>query len=1219
MPETNFKDFSALKIKLASPEEIRSWSHGEVLKPETINYRTFRTEKDGLFDERIFGPTKDYECFCGKYKRIRYKGVICDKCGVEVTTAKVRRERMGHIELASPCAHVWFCRGVPSQMGTLLGISPRGLDSVVYFSSFLVMAVNEDKKTEVLSAVEEELATKKQALKQEVEAKINQLAAAAEEKTKGQPGLVAEELLLKIRQEKAVIRRERVLAQDKLEDEYKLIRERLQQINRLTVIPYLIYDELGDYIDQFAKIAMGAEALRNVLQEIDLDDLSQKIKKKLAKSQGQKLVRLTKRLRVVEGFRLAQIKPSWMILDAIPVIPPDLRPLVQLQGGRFAASDLNDLYRRVINRNNRLKKLLALGAPEVIVRNEKRMLQEAVDSLLDRSRRQQRESRGGKELRSLSDMLKGKKGRFRLNLLGKRVDYSGRSVIVVGPDLKLDQCGLPREMALELFKPFVLREIILEGLAPNVKSARFVLEERPPEVWDILEKLVKDHPVLLNRAPTLHRLGFQAFYPQLIDGKAIQIHPCVCVGYNADFDGDQMAVHLPLSDLARKEAHEIMLSTKNLLKPADGVPVSVPIREMVVGTYYLTSMVKKNEKLRVFSDESEVLLALQTDKIALRQPIEVRIGKELLETTAGRVIFNRILPKSLRFFNDETNKENGAVKKLVNKCLQTEGWPRTAQLIDDLKRLGFEYAMKSGISMGIFDGKIVPEKDALIRQADQKSAEVDQSFRRGLITERERTNLMAQAWIEITEKLDDLTWNNLDKDNPIKILVSSGARGTRDQVKQIAGIRGLIVDPLGHLVKLPIRSNYREGLTDIEYFSSARGGRKGLIDTALKTADAGYLTRRLADVAQDTIIREGDCGTTAGLELGLGEGTLLTTFEERLVGRVAAENIKAGRKILVKAGELLDTEAAKKIANSGVEKVLVRSPMTCQSHHGICARCYGLDLATQEMVKVGTPVGIIAAQSIGEPGTQLTLRTRHIGGIITAKDVTQGLPRVEEVFEARTPKDLGLMSPIAGKVKVVERDEKRFVRVTGHGAEAEEVEFEIEPTAELKVQSGDLVAAGTPLTVGFLDPEKVMEQLGIEAAQKYILNEVQQVYSSQGVTLADKHIEVIIRQMFSKMKVESPGDTQFLPGEIVGRYLLEEENEKMRAEKKEPATASVVLLGITKAALETDSFLAAASFINTTRVLTEAAASGKVDKLLGLKENVIIGRLIPTGERAKLE
>ncbi len=1230
MPENNFKDFDALKIKLASPEKIRSWSRGEVLKPETINYRTFRTEKDGLFDERIFGPTKDYECYCGKYKRIRYKGVICDKCGVEVTSSKVRRERMGHITLASPCAHVWFFRGIPSRMGTLLGISPRGLDSVVYFSSFLVVGVDEDKKAKVLSAIEEELAEKKAEVKKEIEARIKEVTSETEGKIRDQPDLAAGELRLKARQEKAVIRRERALRQDELEDKYKLARGHIQEIAYLSVIPHTLYDELGDYIDQFVEVSMGAEALQEVLKKVDLLELSQKIKRQLAKSKGQKKVKLIKRLRVVEGCRLAEVRPEWMILDVIPVIPPDLRPLVQLQGGRFAASDLNDLYRRVINRNNRLKKLSELGAPQVIVRNEKRMLQDAVDALLDKSRgrRPRAAGRGGKELRSLSDMLKGKKGRFRLNLLGKRVDYSGRSVIVVGPNLKLDQCGLPREMALELFKPFVLREIMLEGLAPNIKSARFVLEERSPEVWDILEKLVKDHPVLLNRAPTLHRLGFQAFYPQLIDGKAIQIHPCVCAGFAADFDGDQMAVHLPLSSRARKEANDVMLSARNLLKPSSGTPITIPDTDMIIGTYHLTSMrpsTSSSDSAQdgppVFSDESEAIVALNSGAVGLREPIKVRIEGKFWETTAGRVIFNQVLPKSLRFFNDETNKENGAVRELINRCLTLEGRSRTVQLIDDLKELGFKYATISGISMGIFDGEVVPERDELVREADEKSAEIDQSFRRGLITDRERLNLMSQVWIDTTERLDELTWNNLGEDNPVKVLVSSGARGTRDQVKQIAGIRGLIVDPLGRLVKLPIRSNYREGLTGFEYFSSARGGRKGMIDTALKTADAGYLTRRLADVAQEVIVRDEDCGTRQGLEIRRGEETILASFADRLVGRTAVAGIKVGRKVLVKAGELITEEVAQKIFDSKLESVVVRSPMTCELRHGICARCYGLDLATQEMVKVGTPVGIIAAQSIGEPGTQLTLKTRHIGGIVTAKDVTRGLPRVEEVLEARTPKDLGLMSPVAGKVKVVERDDKRIVRVTATDKKAveKEVEFEVEPTAELKVASGDLVAAGTPLTDGFLDPEKVMDSLGVEVAQRYILSEVQNVYASQGVTLADKHIETIVRQMFNKMKVESSGDTGFLPGEIVSRYAFEEENEKVLAKKKEPATAQVVLLGITKAALETDSFLAAASFIETTRVLTEAAASGKVDKLLGLKENVIIGRLIPTGERARLE
>jgi len=1182
-----FEDFSALRLRLASPEEILSWSHGEVLKPETINYRTFRAEKDGLFDERIFGPTKDYECYCGKYKRIRYKGVICEKCGVEVTSSKVRRERMGHISLAYPCAHIWFFHGVPSPMATLLDISPRSLDAVVYFSAFLVTAVDENKKAKVLSALEREFSEKRAALR------------------------------------KLEDKKQRARKLKNLEERYQAVIKTIKQLHYLSVVSTRFFEEWKDYLEQFATLSTGAAALREVLEKIDLKALSSQLKKKLARSKGQKAVKIGKRLRIVEAMRLSGVRPEWMVLTVIPVIPPDLRPIVQLEGGRFATSDLNDLYRRVINRNNRLKKLLELGAPEIIVRNEKRMLQEAVDALLDSShtRLRLRPQRGKKKLRSLSDMLRGKQGRFRQNLLGKRVDYSGRSVIVVGPHLRLDQCGLPKEMALELFKPFVLHEILAEGLAPNVKSARTVLEGRGPEVWDILERLVRDHPILLNRAPTLHRLGIQAFYPRLIDGKAIQIHPCICAGYNADFDGDQMAVHLPLSSAARRESHELMLSTKNLRKPADGVPITVPSKGMIIGTYYLTSMRGTLRSQHVFADETEALVALHSGKIGLREPIRVRIDGKVWETTVGRIIFNQVLPKSLRFFNEETNKKNGAVKKLIHRCLELEGRARTVQLVDDLKELGFRYATLSGISMGIFDGKISPLKDKIVAEASAKAAEIDASFRRGLITRQEKLRLSAQVWVDATEKLDELTWNNLGEDNPIKVMVSSGARGTRDQVKQIAGIRGLIVDPLGHLVELPIRSNYREGLTGFEYFTSARGGRKGMIDTALKTADAGYLTRRLVDVAQDVLVREEDCGTSEGLELKRGEGTLLASFEERLVGRVAARDVRDGQKIIVRKGEVITEELAQRIAQSRVESVLLRSPMTCKTRYGVCAKCYGYDLASQEMVKVGTPVGIIAAQSIGEPGTQLTLRTRHVGGIITAKDVTQGLPRVEEIFEARTPKDLALMSPIDGRVSLVEREGKRILRIlpVDKKAEVSEVEFEVRPGSELRVADGDLVAAGTPLTEGFLDLSEMLASLGREATQKYILSEVQKVYASQGVNLADKHIEVIIRQMFNKVKIDSPGDTSLLPGEIVSRYTLEEENEKALREKKEPATAHLVVLGITKAALETGSFLAAASFINTTRVLTEAAISGKVDRLLGLKENVIIGRLIPTGERARLD
>jgi DNA-directed RNA polymerase subunit beta' len=1221
-----FKEFKALRIKLASPERICTWSHGEVTKPETINYRTFRAEKDGLFDERIFGPTKDFECYCGKYKRIRFKGVVCDKCGVEVTYSRVRRERMAHIKLASPCAHVWFFRGIPSQMGILLNLSPRALESVVYFSSYLVKELDENKKVHVLSDLEKECLQKKKILKDEASKTIEQLEKDVQEKTKDLSGLALEELLLKQRRKISLEREKLQKEMEKVEQEYQRIAENLKAIAKLTVIPESLYGRWHDYIDKFAVVGIGAEALLEVLEKIDLVELSRKIKKRLARSQGQKAVKLSKRLRVVEGFKLAEVRPEWMILTVLPVIPPDLRPLVQLEGGRFAASDLNDLYRRVINRNNRLQKLLDLGAPEVIVRNEKRMLQEAVDALIDSSRRRTtiRPRRGRQELRSLSDMLKGKQGRFRQNLLGKRVDYSGRSVIVVGPELKLDQCGLPREMALELFKPFILREIIREGLAPNVKSARFVWEQRPPEVWDILEKLVRDHPVLLNRAPTLHRLGIQAFYPQLIEGNAIQIHPCICAGYNADFDGDQMAVHLPLSSQARREANDIMLSSKNLLKPSSGVPITVPDKDMIIGAYYLTSLRPKPEREEplLFPDEGQAILAYQLGKVRLREPIRVRVEGKLWETSVGRLLFNQALPKSLRYFNEETNKQNGAVKKLINLCLEREGRARTVELVDDLKELGFRFATSSGISMGIFDAEIIPQKQALVEEANQKAAEIDSSFRRGLITRQEKLRLSEQVWVEATENLDDLTWDNLGEDNPVKLMVTSGARGTRDQVKQIAGIRGLIVDPLGRLVELPIRSNYREGLSGFEYFASARGGRKGVIDTALKTADAGYLTRRLVDVAQEVLVREEDCGTTEGLTLNHRDTTLLTSFAERLVGRFAAQDVKAGRRVLVKKGGLITPEKAEKVEKeTAVEEVVLRSPLACQARYGICAKCYGVDLATQEVVQLGTPVGVMAAQSIGEPGTQLTLRTYHLGGIITTKDVTQGLPRVEEIFEARTPKETALMAPFAGRVKIVEREGKRILRLTASDKKAEEkeVEFTVEPAADLKVENGDLVAAGTPLTGGFLDPSEMLGSLGTPATQKYLLGEVQNVYASQGVYLADKHIEVIIRQMFGKVQIDSPGDTQLLPGEIVSRFVFEEENEGMIAAGREPATAKMVVLGITRASLETDSFLAAASFINTTRVLTEAAASGKVDRLLGLKENVIIGRLIPTGERAKLD
>jgi DNA-directed RNA polymerase subunit beta' len=1223
-PTFNLKDFDMLRIKLASPEEILSWSHGEVLKPETINYRTYRAEKDGLFDERIFGPTKDYECYCGKYKRIRFKGVVCDKCGVEVTSSRVRRERMGHIKLATPCAHVWFFRGIPSQMSIILGISPRALDSVIYFSSFLVTGVDRQKKTEVISRIDKEHEKNLKDLKKETSEKIEQLEKKAAEKIRGLDELVAKGVLLGVRKEIAQERERLQREKEKRESAHKRLRDNLKGIKRLSVIPEQVYDRFAEYINAFAVVGTGAVAVKTVLEDLDVDKAVHQLKRQLAKAHGQKAIKLSRRLRLLEGMHSAGVDPAWMILTVLPVIPPDLRPLVQLEGGRFAASDLNDLYRRVINRNNRLKDLLEIGAPEVIVRNEKRMLQEAVDSLIDISRRRgtTRPRRGRQELRSLTDMLKGKQGRFRQNLLGKRVDYSGRSVIVVGPELKLAECGIPKEMALELFKPFVLREIMREGLAPNVKSARTVWEERPAEVWDILDRLVKDHPVLLNRAPTLHRLGIQAFYPKLIDGKAIQIHPCVCAGYNADFDGDQMAVHLPLSAHARRESHEVMRSTRNLLKPSSGVPITVPDKDMIIGTYYLTAMrPAESSEIRPFASEEDALVAYSAGRIGLRVPIRVPIDSTPIETTVGRIIFNRVLPPSLRFFNQETNKQNGAVKKLIAQCLEKEGPSRTVKLIDDLKELGFRYATLSGVSMGIFDAEIAARKDEILKMANEKAAEIDRSFRRGLITRREKLRLSEQLWVEVTEELDTLTWENMDKDNPIRLMVASGARGTRDMVKQIAGIRGLIVDSLGRLVELPIRSNYRQGLTGFEYFNSARGGRKGLIDTALKTADAGYLTRRLVDVAQEVLVREEDCQTKDGLTLKKGDDTLLTTFAERLVGRFAAHDVVVDGEVFVSAGELISEEVAQKISAAEVEEVTIRSPLACETRYGICRKCYGVDLATDELVEIGAAVGIMAAQSIGEPGTQLTLRTRHVGGIITAKDVTQGLPRVEEIFEARVPKDPALMAPFAGRVEIIEKGEnERILRIknTDKDGVPPEVEFELDPLAELTVEDGDLVGQGAELTKGFLDPEEILDVLGKPAAQKYLLKEVQKVYSSQGVALADKHIEVIIRQMLNKVRIESPGGTDFMPGEVVSEFSFAAANEKARAAGKDPATGETIVLGITKASLATESFLAAASFINTTRVLTEASLSGRVDHLRGLKENVIIGRLIPTGERARL-
>lgn len=1170
-----FKEFDALKLSIASPELIKSWSYGEVTKPETINYRTYKMEKDGLFDERIFGPTKDYECYCGKYKKARFKGIICDKCGVEVTTKRVRRERMGHITLASPVAQIWFFRGMPSLMSIVLDISPRNIEDVIYFSRFLVISVNEEKRKEALGRFEKEWGEKVKA---------------AEEKEK-----------------------------TKLKDQLKVGRDILRTLKPFSLLTELEYEIVAPYLKDFAEAMMGAEAIRRALATIDLAKLATRLHERVRESVGERRGAAMRRLRVIENLRSTGTDPIWLVLSILPVIPPDLRPMVQLEGGRFATSDLNDLYRTVINRNNRLRKLLELGAPEIIIRNEKRMLQEAVDALIDSTKaRRGRVQRGRKVLRSFADLLSGKQGRFRQNLLGKRVDYSGRSVIVVGPKLRLDQVGIPQEMALELFKPHVLREILLRGYASNLRGAKNYLETRSDDVWDILDELVRDRPVLLNRAPSLHRLSVLGFYPVLVEGSAIQLHPAVCSGFNADFDGDAMAVHLPLTKPAIEEVKTLMLSTHNLLRPATGDPIAYPSKEQVLGTYYLTSIparerARMDAQLKVFADPDEALLSHELGQTGLRERIKVRIDGRLVTTSAGRIILNEVLPEFLRFYNDQVGAEE--VRKFVAQAIERAGDEAASKLIDAIKDLGFRYSTSSGISIAASDGVVPAEKGKVLAQAEEKIAEIERNFRRGLITDRERRELSRVVWSEATATLDELVWNSLFEENPIKLIITSGAaRATRDQVKQIAGMRGQVIDPTGKIIELPIRSNYREGLTSFEYFVGARGARKGLVDTALRTADAGYLTRRLIDVAQDVLIREEDCGTRDSVTLSKTEETLLVTFTRRLLGRIAAEEVKVKGKTVVKRNELIGADEAKAIEAAGITEVKIRSPLTCTSLLGVCTACYGLDLGRNRPVEVGTPVGIIAAQSIGEPGTQMTLRTKHTGGIAVT-DITQGLPRVEEVFEARTPKFEGLLAEFPGKVKVVEEGELRKIFVTAGGKTMEE---DVPVGREILIKDGEEVAAGQPLTEGYLDPKKLLRLKGVRATQKYLVNENLKVYSSQGVALDDIHLETIVRQMFNKVRITDPGDTHFIPEEVVTKTQLESENKHLPKSGKE-AEGEVVLLGITKSSLKTDSWLSAASFQETTRILTESAASGKVDRLFGLKENVIVGRLIPTGERARLK
>ena len=1198
-----FNTFEAMQIGLASPEKIRQWSYGEVKKPETINYRTLKPERDGLFCEKIFGPQKDWECHCGKYKRIRYKGIVCDRCGVEVTKAKVRRERMGHIELAAPVSHIWYFKGIPSRMGLLLDISPHILEKVLYFAQYIVI---DPGKTE------------------------------------------------------------------------------LNKKDALTEKEYMAYYE--KYGDRF-RAGMGAEAIKELLEEIDIDKLSEELKEELETAQGQKKIKLSKRLEVVESFRKSDNRPEWMILDCVPVIPPEIRPMVQLDGGRFATSDLNDLYRRVINRNNRLKRLLELGAPNIIVRNEKRMLQEAVDALIDNGRRGRPVTGpGNRALKSLSDMLKGKQGRFRQNLLGKRVDYSGRSVIVVGPALKIYQCGLPKEMALELFKPFVMKRLVENGSAHNIKSAKRMVERARTEVWDVLENVIREHPVLLNRAPTLHRLGIQAFEPILVEGRAIRLHPLVCTAFNADFDGDQMAVHVPLSPEAQAEARFLMLSANNLLKPQDGRPVTVPTQDMVLGSYYLTLVKPMEVKVtdagdsdleagkvyryydavhtqnilleqqgkkkieytqdgvgcfageigegKYFASVNEAMMAYDCGDVGLHAPVKVRVEKDIdgiaeskiIETTVGRLIFNEVIPQDLGFV-DRTIPENvfepevsfladkKSLGKIVDACIKVHGTTKTAEVLDSIKELGYKFSTRGAITISVSDMEIPGSKAERLAEAEVEVEKITKLYRKGLITDDERYRKVIETWQGANDRITKALMDNLDKYNPIYMMATSGARGSINQIRQLAGMRGLMANTQGRTVEIPIRASFREGLNILEYFISTHGARKGLADTALRTADSGYLTRRLVDVSQDVIIREVDCHTHDGINVSeIVEGKdVIEPLEERLIGRVNCDDIvhpETGE-VIIPENTLMNKEMARRVVDAGIKQVKIRSVLNCHAKVGVCAHCYGANLASRgELVNIGEAVGIIAAQSIGEPGTQLTMRTFHTGGV-AGDDITQGLPRVEELFEARKPKGLAIVTDIAGTVTVNKTKSKTEVMIADSEGMAQT--YLIPYGSTLKVSDGDVVEAGDELTTGSINPHDILRIKNLRAVQEYLVKEVQKVYRQQAVDIADKHIEVIVRQMMRKVKIEDPGDSNYLVGETEDRIKFGELVEQYKAEGKNPPVGEELLLGITKAALATDSFLSAASFQETTRVLTDAAIKGKIDPLIGLKENVIIGKLIPAG------
>jgi DNA-directed RNA polymerase subunit beta' len=1362
-------NFDAIQIRLASPEAIRSWSHGEVTKPETINYRTLKPEHGGLFCERIFGPTKDWECYCGKYKRVRHAGTICDKCGVEVTRSKVRRERMGHIELAAPVAHIWYVKGTPSRLGLLLDISPRNLERVLYFASYLVTNVDAEVQDELIKTIHAELEAELEELDRELdertseitnetESEISSLKQGAEslgqtvEQRRAELEADLEKAVAELREKldglmnesasekiefrgRTIVKKGQAVNEDRLaalddavsderdelarqaehesssgraiaeaeqdqlqhqtdkrlseirediEAQKSAVRseaeEMIRQISDLKPLQILTenqYREVQELAPGAFSAGMGAEAVYEVVSKLDLDELASQLRADIQTMVGQRRKKATKRLRVVEALRKSGNRPEWMIFTALPVIPPDLRPMVQLDGGRFATSDLNDLYRRVINRNNRLKRLLELGAPDIIVRNEKRMLQEAVDALIDNGRRGRVVSGSGKhKLKSLSDMLKGKQGRFRQNLLGKRVDYSGRSVIVVGPDLKLHQCGLPKRMALELFKPFVMQKLVAYGHAHNIKAAKRLVERVDPNVWEVLEDVIQNYLVLLNRAPTLHRLGIQAFEVKLIEGSAIQLHPLVCAAYNADFDGDQMAVHVPLSAEAQREARERMLSTKNLLDPSDGDPVITPTQDIVLGCYYMTMPAGGDRgQGKYFSSFSEVILAYNSGLIDLHAPVRVRVdgngaGPQILNTTVGRVIFNNEIPPELGFWNETMDRK--ALRRLVADCYRELGPEATAELADRIKDIGFHYATKGGLTMGLADVHIPETKAEILEQAEQQVVEIDRQYRRGLITDSERHREAIAIWNETRDTLARAVEEGLGADNSLFMMSTSGAKGNMTQITQMAGMRGLMLDPGGNIIELPIRSNFREGLSVLEYFISTHGARKGLADTALRTADSGYLTRRLVDVAQDVIVTIEDCGTLDGIWTSVEESPDTESFVQRITGRTVAQDIvdlESGEVIAERNQEI--TEAiVEQILSANAGKIMIRTPMNCDSEFGVCQLCYGRNLASGVLVGAGESVGIIAAQSIGEPGTQLTMRTFHTGGVV-GEDITTGLPRVEELFEAREPKGKAIIAERAGTAQIFDEESGRKIVITeenlfteqheipedysleitdgdeiavgqvlasteGEDGESivstidgvayldgntvivrhdqvESTEYQVAASANIRINDGEYVTAGFQLTDGNLDPQQILETLGRDAVQRYLVEEVQKVYKSQGVVTNDKHIEVIVRQMLRKVAIEYPGDTDLLVGEMVDRFQLNRINEEVIAEGGEPATAQQVLLGITKASLATDSFLSAASFQETTRVLTEAAIQGKVDYLRGLKENVIIGKLIPAG------